>query len=412
MHGPAAVGACDACHDYADPAAHTFTMKREGADQCEFCHIDKTGREGPVVHHPVANGRCTDCHDPHGGPTKTLLKAETERGLCLTCHAKTAEGKHVHGPVALDCTPCHTAHTSDFPKLLSMERQALCLSCHQQVAEEVGTFKHPHAPAAKDCLQCHNPHSSDQPMVLTAPAAELCTTCHQAVSEAAKNSSHPHSAATSGKACLNCHTAHGSDRAHLMRGSTVSACLECHKLPIKLEGRTVAGVPEIGVEANFKHGPIRQDDCTGCHDVHGGGHAKLLVEPFSPKFSMPFKQEDYALCFKCHDKGLVSKAAGAKPTGFRDGDRNLHWVHVVNPANGRSCRSCHALHASHNEMHLADTVPYGQWSLPINFKQTETGGSCAPGCHTPQSYSRTSPGPAATPPAAVGVDGAGAPPSR
>jgi predicted CXXCH cytochrome family protein len=269
-----------------------------------------------------------------------------------------------------------------------MDRQALCLTCHEDVSKEVGKFKHPHPPAAKDCLQCHNPHSSDEPKILSAPATQLCTTCHKAVADSEHGSKHPHSAVMDGRACLNCHVAHGSDVANLMKESTVAACLECHKNPIKLADRTVNAVAEIAVLKNFKHGPIRQDDCSGCHDVHGGANENFLVEPFSPKFAQPFKDSDYALCFKCHDKSLVGKERGDKPTGFRDGDRNLHWVHVVNPTQGRSCRSCHALHASPTTKHMAETVPYGQWKLPINFKQTETGGSCAPGCHKAQSYDR------------------------
>ncbi|MBS0196168.1 MAG: hypothetical protein JSR77_05365 [Planctomycetes bacterium] len=387
-HGPTSVGACDACHDYVDPAAHTFKLKREGANLCEFCHIDKTGREGPVVHQPVAKGQCISCHDPHGSATKSLLKAESSRAMCLTCHTNVTEGKHMHGPVALDCTPCHKPHTSEVPKLLAMERQQLCLSCHQEVSDEVGKFRHPHPPAAKDCLQCHNPHSSNEPKVLNAPAKDLCTTCHKAIADVVQGASHPHSAVKDGRGCLNCHVAHGSDRAHLVKGSTVSACLECHKAPIKLETRTINAVAEIGVEKNFKHGPIRQDECAGCHDVHGGQHNSLLVEPFSSKFSLAYKEEEYALCFKCHDKSLVAKDLGIKPTGFRDGERNLHWVHVVNPTTGRSCRACHALHASRTENHLADTVPFGEWKLPINYKRTENGGSCAPGCHNPQVYDR------------------------
>jgi hypothetical protein len=41
---------------------------------------------------------------------------------------------------------------------------------------------------------------------------------------------------------------------------------------------------------------------------------------------------------------------------------------------------------------IADSVPFGKWSLPLKFVKTETGGSCAPGCHKPQSYDRKNPG--------------------
>jgi hypothetical protein len=64
---------------------------------------------------------------------------------------------------------------------------------------------------------------------------------------------------------------------------------------------------------------------------------------------------------------------------------------------GRSCRACHATHASAHPLHVRDSVPYGKWEMPINFKQTSTGGSCSPGCHKEQSYDRDHPVQYATP---------------
>ena len=34
-------------------------------------------------------------------------------------------------------------------------------------------------------------------------------------------------------------------------------------------------------------------------------------------------------------------------------------------------------------MLIADSVAFGSWKLPLKFVKTESGGSCAPGCHTP-----------------------------
>jgi hypothetical protein len=75
-------------------------------------------------------------------------------------------------------------------------------------------------------------------------------------------------------------------------------------------------------------------------------------------------------------------------TRFRNGEDNLHFVHVNRPDKGRSCRACHATHASTHEAHVRDSVPYGKWELPINFKPTTTGGSCMPGCHKEAPYDR------------------------
>jgi len=105
-------------------------------------------------------------------------------------------------------------------------------------------------------------------------------------------------------------------------------------------------------------------------------------------FYAPFKLDDYALCFTCHDKQLVLQPKTTGLTRSRNGDDNLHFVHVNRPDKGRSCRACHATHASTHEAHVRDSVPYGKWELPINFTPTATGGSCAPGCHKEAPYDR------------------------
>lgn len=404
LHGPTAVGACDACHEYNDPVTHKFSFKREGRDLCEFCHIDKTGREGPVVHAPVAKGECSACHDPHGSQTKQLLKKDTVAQLCSECHKAALAGSHVHGPAATDCTACHKAHTADHKNLLTLEGRDLCVSCHEEVGKGIDNSKHPHPPAAKDCLACHSPHSSNNQAILKLPPKTLCASCHDKVAHTAVSATVQHSPVLEGQACLNCHSPHGSENSKLMKGDPVQACLACHKAPIKLADRTIPGVPEIAVAANFKHGPITQGECGGCHEVHGSEHTRLLAEPYSEKFAQPFTDAAYALCFKCHDKTLIMTEKSEKQTGFRDGERNLHFQHVVKLPQGRSCRSCHAVHASKTEDHIADTVPFGQWSLPINYKKEADGGSCAPGCHKPQRYARSG---GATTPAAGLIPGAG-----
>jgi predicted CXXCH cytochrome family protein len=76
-------------------------------------------------------------------------------------------------------------------------------------------------------------------------------------------------------------------------------------------------------------------------------------------------------------------------TKFRNGNRNLHYVHVVNSRKGRSCRMCHQPHAS-NGVKLIDkeVQKFGEWEIPVNFAITPTGGSCAPGCHQAFKYDR------------------------
>src|SRR3712207_4444732 len=91
----------------------------------------------------------------------------------------------------------------------------------------------------------------------------------------------------------------------------------------------------------------------------------------------------------------------ATATGFRDGDRNLHFLHVNRAEKGRTCRACHDAHSSSVANHMRESVPFGDWALPVGFQPTADGGSCTPGCHLPVSYSRK--GQSLTPAATAGA---------
>ena len=90
----------------------------------------------------------------------------------------------------------------------------------------------------------------------------------------------------------------------------------------------------------------------------------------------------------CHERTIASEEKTTTLTNFRNGDRNLHFVHVHKAAKGRTCRACHDPHATNNPKHIRDGVRSGNGVLPTNYKKTETGGSCQPGCHQKFAYDR------------------------
>jgi len=138
-----------------------------------------------------------------------------------------------------------------------------------------------------------------------------------------------------------------------------------------------------------RHGPVREGKCTACHDPHVSEHAHLLVREYAAGFYARFSPQQYALCFGCHGADRVLNESGTAVTGFRDGDRNLHRLHV-NREKGRTCLVCHEVHASSRPFHMRESVPFSdsEWMLFINYERTAGGGSCAPGCHAAKSYER------------------------
>jgi len=410
LHGPTAIGACDTCHTYADEKKHTFVLKAQGKDLCDFCHTGNI--TGKVIHKPVAEGNCLGCHNPHGGADRSVLRKDTMAALCADCHKDvTQQRKHVHGPVAAgSCAACHNAHRADHPKLLVAEGRDLCVGCHDQMDKDLKQAKFIHKPVAAeggDCLKCHEVHASNEIMQLKQAPLALCTSCHEDVKKKVETAAHKHSAVVTGQACLSCHTPHGSQLARLMKDVPSKMCLSCHDKKIEpgKDGKAgpdhvIAAVAELGKPGLNKHGPIRDGNCAGCHEVHGGPEAKLLAKPYPETFYTGFAVEKYDLCFSCHDKQLVLLAETKGLTNFRNGEQNLHYLHVNRDTKGRTCRACHETHASAQAFHIRESVPFGKWDLPINFKPTETGGSCAPGCHKAMGYDRekTVVNPAATQP--------------
>jgi predicted CXXCH cytochrome family protein len=376
-----ATEACDGCHE-ATGATHpvkgqkTFKLTQEPPALCFTCH-DELGKKSHV-HPPVKEGACVTCHNPHSSNQPKLL-AHPMLELCGTCHAAEAGAKLPHGPVAAgECTSCHAPHESDTPALLVKQGETLCFTCHPEVQETLKK-KVLHPALEGGCTSCHNPHGTDHPRLLAEEGAALCFQCHDTIETKVAKSASAHPPVKDGKACVTCHSPHATDSAKLLLKPPIDTCLGCHKTVV------TKSMTDL-------HGPIRDGSCTACHDPHGSPFGKLLVKEFPPGPYVPYTDMEFALCFSCHKRDLLQYPDTSFATNFRDGDRNLHYLHVNNKQKGRSCTMCHAVHGSGSPRLIADSVPFGKWSLPVKFVKTETGGSCAPGCHRPQSYDRQNPG--------------------
>jgi predicted CXXCH cytochrome family protein len=372
---------CDSCHEsveeqHPQKGKKTFKLASEPPELCTACH-DAFGKKSDV-HPPVKDGMCTTCHDPHASNEPKLL-TQPLKDLCTSCHDDKANLPHMHGPVSAgDCTACHTPHESDIKPLLLKKDDELCAGCHVDIQE---LLKKPDVHPALDggCTSCHNPHGSAHPKLLAEKGAAVCFACHDDIGTKVEKSPVVHAAVQTEKGCASCHSPHASDNAKLLLAPEKETCLACHKTIITKNMTTL-------------HGPINEGKCTPCHDPHGGPNAKLLVAGFPPNPYVPYTDKAYALCFTCHKRDLVQFPDTSFATGFRDGERNLHYLHVNNKQKGRSCKMCHNLHGGSQPKLIADSVPFGKWNLPLKFVKTETGGSCSPGCHKMQSYDRKTPG--------------------
>ena len=395
LHGPVMVNGCDACHKLADAPKHRFEPVRERNEICGLCHTPEVP-ENALLHEPFAKGACLSCHDPHGSGTARMLRGPRYADTCAACH-KDVTGAHdrVHGPASIGaCGACHQPHGARLPKLLNAEGRELCLKCHLRTELQIKTKPVVHAPVLGDCRVCHDPHATDNPAILVTDPTTLCSGCHQGVAHAIETATTQHAAVTSKRGCLNCHSAHASDNASLLRDTPQKLCFECHNQPVPLpDGTKLVNMKKLIEGGQSLHGAVSQRGCVECHDIHGGGHRRLLTNEYPSDLYYPFSESAYALCFSCHDKQLALLPETTGATNFRNGSSNLHFVHVTKDQKGRSCRVCHDAHAASRDKHIRDTVAFGKagWRLPINYEAKPDGGSCAGGCHAPREYNRVNP---------------------
>ncbi len=390
VHGPVAQQKCEACHVESDPASHQFVLAQDALTLCTTCHPMP---ERTYSHAPVHQGNCTGCHDPHGSDHVAMLVADPTQGLCLSCHHEDENltDAFVHGPVATGaCILCHEPHSSWNPSLLTAPPVQLCLGCHVEMQRVPERDRYVHEPVEGDCLSCHDAHSSNVRFQLHEDAPQLCQRCHEDTLLAMNSSPVVHGAVTQEGGCLSCHAAHYSAFPALQRREEIEECLSCHDRAVAVsDGRELTNMAALLRDNPEHHGPIREGACTTCHLPHASNEPKLLRLAYPPEFYAPYEPSRYALCFECHLPQMVQEQQGTGVTGFRDGNENLHWLHV-NRQKGRTCRACHEVHASSHPFHIRDSVPFGSsgWALEIRYEQTETGGSCAPGCHVSKTYQR------------------------
>jgi len=398
LHAPVKDGDCLSCHkrsakDHPLKGGKSFELTARGAELCSQCH-EPFGKK-KVVHPPVKDGDCLACHKPHGASGRFLLDAGSDlTKLCLGCHdPEPFKQKFLHGPVAVGaCTQCHDPHESNEKHLSRIQAKEKCLKCHADFAKGMNEAKVVHAPVQlNQCYSCHDPHGAANANLLRKTMPTLCTDCHKKIVDKLAKVKYPHKPLKQEGGCGGCHSAHFAAAKGLLSAAEITVCLDCHgkdnlgQPPLRNIKKEIAG-------KKYLHGPIRNGQCTPCHDPHGSDNFRMLRGNYPVELYAPYKDGLYDACLKCHEKNLLRFPETTLYTRFRNGNRNLHYVHVVNVRKGRTCRICHQPHASDGPKLInKEGIKFGEWDIPINLELTETGGGCAPGCHRAFRYDREKP---------------------
>jgi predicted CXXCH cytochrome family protein len=272
------------------------------------------------------------------------IQSPAQDPKCTDCHSDLLESKLLHGPATESCENCHTVnikeHTENGARGLNLVKNIpdLCFKCHTEVKTDLDASPNVHESMKieNSCTTCHSPHSSDEKKLLVSQQKKLC--------------------------------------------------LSCHNKDVTSKGEKTINIKSLLAIAKVIHLPV-ENGCVVCHQPHGSSNNYLLISSFPKGNYAPAAKDTFALCWECHDSDLLELAKTDAATNFRDGDRNLHYVHM-NGKKSRSCVICHNVHASANEHLIEDKVKFGAWELPIRYTPAENGGSCFPGCHAEKKYTR------------------------
>jgi len=270
---------------------------------------------------------------------------------------------------------------------LSSEEQK-CADCHSDLFES----KLQHGPAAESCESCHTVDIKEHTvngargLNLVKNMPELCYKCHAEVKTDLDASTNVHEAMKIENSCTTCHSPHSSDEKNLLLTQQKKLCLSCHNKDVTSTGAKAVNIKSLLANAKVIHPPA-ENGCVVCHQPHASANNYLLISSFPKGNYAPAVRDTFGLCWECHDSDLLEVAKTDAATNFRDGDRNLHFVHMTGKKS-RSCVICHNVHASANEHLIEEKVTFGDWELPIRFMPAENGGSCFPGCHAEKKYTR------------------------
>jgi predicted CXXCH cytochrome family protein len=214
--------------------------------------------------------------------------------------------------------------------------------------------------------------------------------CHKNIKQIVDTAKVKHGALTTGQKCANCHNPHGANIEKLLIQLPFDSCVNCHGTDAIKDwnGVQLTNFRKLLDDNKEWHAPVEAKDCSACHKTHGGDNFRLLVAEYPAKFYSPYDPKSYSLCYGCHNDAVVKEAETTTLTNFRDGSKNLHFVHVNKADRGRTCRACHEVHASKQDHQIREGVPYGPkgWVLKINYTKTPTGGQCGKTCHETKTY--------------------------
>ncbi|WP_136810103.1 cytochrome c3 family protein [Desulfosediminicola flagellatus] len=331
---------CTACHDPHDDSLGNFlVMSNRFSYLCIGCHSKKgwdssthalsslrwNGQGSDpwpnTSYGTVAENGCENCHQPHtAGNHQRLLKREYEEDNCIVCH----NGNVAAESVELELTKPYLHPVQSYNgvhdaaenfTLNGVENHVECEDCHNPHQVNSSTASAP--VVAGENVGVLGIDAGGQQVAESQNLYEICFKCH------ADNTviSEPAITRQIDQVNTRMEFASGNPSYHPVIASTINSYVPS-LLPPYSSGSLMY--------CTDCHG---SDDPEGARGPHGSMNEYLLVERYETTDMTRESAEAYALCYKCHDRGVILSGR----SGF-----SLHRKHVENA--NTPCAVCHDPH--------------------------------------------------------------------
>lgn len=357
---------------------------------------------------------CEVCHTPHFAPTPEELlnftAAPPDPFSCTSagCHSSEPVGVHPAGAAAPVAYGGAIARSPG--GMVDIARQIRKASGHREPLGINPTVRRLPGGAARSgirdvsCSDCHNPHlTTDQKAEAPYASGML-----RGASGVDRNGMEIHSAVYEYEVCFKCHSDNTPDINYVPRVVTVTNTRRAFDPsnpsyhPVVAIGKNL-NIPSIPSNFEPSMSPSVMMYCTTCHaddeggarGPHGSSFAPILRERYETTDNTPESYDNYALCYRCHDRSSILRDVSfRKATLRKTPSGGGHSGHL---AVGVPCSACHGAHGvtasgvagvsgtgSHTHLINFDTrivFPKAGAAYPV-FSDTGTfSGSCTLVCH-------------------------------
>ncbi len=304
---------------------------------------------------------CEVCHTPHFAPTAEQLlnftTAPPDPFSCTSAGCHSSEPPPAHGAAAGAGAARAATTAGSAVGMVDIARQIRKISAHHEppggtpmAVRTSGSFARSGMRSVA-CADCHNPHLTSD-MTAEAPYASGLLL---GVSGVDRNGLDIRTATFEYEICFKCHADNTPDPSYvprvLLNTNTRLAFDPTNPSyhPVISMGRDM-NIPSIPSPFEPNMNPSVVIYCTTCHaddeggsrGPHGSAFVPILKERYETADNTPERYDNYALCYRCHNRtSILSNASFRAKTMRTTPSGGGHSGHL---AAGAPCAACHDPH--------------------------------------------------------------------